>query len=91
MPSKEDVGAMGGWELPENAQRPPMIALQSIFHGEVPPEAIDLVKNLLLYNPQKRLNARQAREHIFFDEFRTRVNNGKDLFSIVGFNAVEIF
>jgi mitogen-activated protein kinase 15 len=41
----------------------------SMLYPRASPEAMDLVKNLLMFNPQKRLTAEQALEHPYVAQF----------------------
>lgn len=58
-----------------------------------PPEAIDLITQLLQYNPTKRVNPIDALAHPFFDELRdpkTKLPNGKPLPNLFDFTAGEL-
>ena len=62
-----EVGAEGsglavGVPSPENAYRR---TVREKFQN-FPPDALDLVENLLVIDPQKRLTAKEARQHPFF-------------------------
>ena len=41
-----------------------------MFRKKTPPEAIDLVQQLLQYSPQQRLKPMETLMHEFFDELR---------------------
>jgi serine/threonine protein kinase len=41
-----------------------------IFRSRTPPEAIDLLSKMLVYDPKKRLRPLEAAAHPFFDELR---------------------
>jgi len=43
---------------------------QKVFRSKAPPEAIDLISKLLVYNPKDRLKAVNVLTHPFFDELR---------------------
>ena len=44
--------------------------LSQVLREDTPQEAIDLIKRLLEYEPHKRITARQALDHPFFDELK---------------------
>ena len=53
-----------------------------VFRQSTPPDAMDLVSNLLEYTPSSRISPLQACAHRFFDELRdpnTRLPNGRPL------------
>lgn len=53
-----------------------------MFRARTPPEAINLVSQLLEYTPSSRTSPLQACAHNFFDELRethTRLPNGREL------------
>lgn len=59
----------------------------------VPPEFIDLISKLLVYEPTVRLTPLQALAHPFFDELRdvnTKLPNKNPLCDLFNFNNVEI-
>lgn len=41
----------------------PQVPLQDLLQPSVPPDALDLLKGLLVFNPDKRLTAEQALQH----------------------------
>ena len=41
----------------------PQVPLKDLLHPSVPPEAVDLLSSLLVFNPDHRLTAEQALEH----------------------------
>lgn len=60
----------------------------------VPEEAIDLLQNLLKYNPEERISAMESLSHPFFDELREigiqgRLDDGKKLPDIFNFTKEE--
>lgn len=64
-----------------------------VFRSKTPPEAIDLISRLLVYNPARRLSPIDALQHTFFDELReqsTRLPNGSALPPLFDFTAEEI-
>jgi serine/threonine protein kinase len=53
-----------------------------VFRSRTPPDAIDLIGKLLVYNPERRLKPLDALMHSFFDELReesTKLPNGNPL------------
>uniref|UniRef100_A0A7S1LDQ5 Protein kinase domain-containing protein n=1 Tax=Neobodo designis TaxID=312471 RepID=A0A7S1LDQ5_NEODS len=63
-----------------------------VFRGHTPPEAIDLIVDMLKYNPAHRITMAEALAHPFFDELRepgTQLPNGKSLPPLFDFNAEE--
>ena len=41
----------------------PQVPLEELLQPAVPPDALDLVQRLLVFNPDKRLTAGQALQH----------------------------
>ena len=63
-----------------------------IFRSKTPPEAIELITHLLVYNPERRLKPLEACAHPFFDELRdenTRLPNGMPLPELFDFQKEE--
>ena len=59
-----------------------------VFRSRTPPDAIDLISKLLVYNPERRLKPLEALCHGFFDELRdknTRLPNGNPLPDLFAF------
>lgn len=59
-----------------------------VFRSRTPPDAIDLVSKLLVYDPEQRLRAIDVLAHPFFDELRdskTRLPNGNALPELFNF------
>lgn len=64
-----------------------------VFRSRTPPEAIDLISKLLVYNPERRLKPLEALLHPFFDELRdknTKLQNGNSLPELFDFTKEEI-
>ena len=40
------------------------------FEG-VDPEAVDLIRKLLVYNPEKRISVDEALKHVYFEQFHS--------------------
>ncbi|GAX85187.1 hypothetical protein CEUSTIGMA_g12605.t1 [Chlamydomonas eustigma] len=81
-PTKEEIYAMNPnyteFKFPQIKAHP----WSKVFSKRMPPDAVDLVSQLLYYAPLKRLLPAQAMTHSFFDELRdpaTRLPNGKAL------------
>lgn len=65
---------------------------KQVFHKRTPPEAIDLITKVLVYEPAKRLLPLQVLAHSFFDELRdenTRIPNGNRLPDLFDFSDEE--
>lgn len=63
-----------------------------VFRPHTPPDAVDLVSQLLKYNPNNRLSMIEAMCHPFFDELRdpnTLLANGKPLPPLFDFSDAE--
>lgn len=68
------------------------IAVQ-IFRARASPEALDLLTNILQYDPQARMSASEALAHPFFDELRnpdTKLSTGRDLPPLFDFSIEEL-
>mmetsp|Transcript_11132 Transcript_11132/g.34121 ORF Transcript_11132/g.34121 Transcript_11132/m.34121 type:complete len:386 (-) Transcript_11132:276-1433(-) len=81
-PGKEEIEAMNRhyteFKFPQIKAQP----WNKVFKNRTSAEAIDLVKKLLQYRPEKRLDPVEALAHPFFDELRdpaTRLPDGKPL------------
>lgn len=91
-PSKEEVAAMNKnyqeFKFPQVRPMP----WSRVFRAHTPPEAIDLVAELLKYNPAYRVSPADAMAHPFFDELReqaTQLPNGKPLPPLFNFSDEE--
>lgn len=90
-PSKEEIQAMNpnhtSFTFPQIKPHP----WNKVFRQKAPPEAVDLVAQMLCYEPRARLKGFDIMAHSFFDELREpscRLPNGKPLPTIV-FNFTE--
>jgi serine/threonine protein kinase len=95
-PSKAEIEAMNKdyteFRFP-NVQPHPWDMVFADRKPSPPPEAIDLITQLLQYNPNKRIKAIDALAHPFFDELRdpkTKLPNGKPLPNLFDFDAEEL-
>lgn len=64
-----------------------------VFRSRTPPEAVDLISKLLVYNPDKRLSPLEALLHPFFDELRdknTKLPNGNPIPDLFDFSKEEM-
>ncbi|KAL0218281.1 hypothetical protein RCL1_009129 [Eukaryota sp. TZLM3-RCL] len=64
----------------------------NVFRSKTPADGIDLIANLLVYQPQKRLTAYEALAHPFFDELRQFglvLPNGQPLPPLFDFTELE--
>ncbi|KAA0710314.1 Mitogen-activated protein kinase 15 [Triplophysa tibetana] len=71
-PSTEDVLAIRSEYGPSVIQRMllrPQLPFGEILQSSVPPDALDLVQRLLVFNPDKRLNAEEALKHPYVSKF----------------------
>jgi glycogen synthase kinase 3 beta len=63
-----------------------------VFKSRTPPDAIDLVSKVLVYDPERRLKPLEALLHPFFDELRdknTRLPSGDHLIDLFDFSKEE--
>lgn len=64
-----------------------------VFKAKTPPEAIDLISKILVYDPERRPKPLEALLHPFFDELRdktTKLPNGHELIDLFDFTREEI-
>eukprot|EP00298_Acanthocystis_sp_HF-20_P009203 c1816_g1_i2.p1 GENE.c1816_g1_i2~~c1816_g1_i2.p1 ORF type:complete len:282 (+),score=79.21 c1816_g1_i2:123-968(+) len=92
-PKPDDIAAMNSQH---NAVKFPFLnplAWEKVFPENTPPEVIDLISKLLLFNPTKRLKPIEALIHPFFDELRqpdTKLPNGNPLPPLFNFTQREL-
>ncbi len=63
-----------------------------VFKSRTPPDAIDLISKVLVYDPERRLKPLEALLHPFFDELRdksTRLPSGEPLIDLFDFSLEE--
>ncbi|XP_068603254.1 mitogen-activated protein kinase 15 [Brachionichthys hirsutus] len=73
-PSPEDVLAIKseyGSSVIQRMLLKPQVPLEDLLQPSVPDDALDLLKGLLVFNPDKRLTAEQALEHPYVARFHT--------------------
>jgi len=96
VPTPEEVHAMNPQYPLSNFPTVFHYEWKDIFRSAVPPEAIDLISQILQYDPRKRPTAMQAMAHPFFDEIRTYAKasyllpSKKPFPSIMNFTPEEI-
>lgn len=83
-PSRAQILILNNAALPQDYQLPaePGIPWDRVFRPGTPVEAVSLISQLLVYEPQRRLKPIQVCAHPFFDELRdpsTRLPNGRAL------------
>ena len=93
-PKEEDlIGIPKAYEIAESTKKIKPKKLESIF-TKCPKDLIDLLNNMFLYNPRKRLTAMEIMAHPFFDDLRNKelcTNNGKFMVpNIFNFTEKEI-
>uniref|UniRef100_A0A3Q3JL98 Mitogen-activated protein kinase n=1 Tax=Monopterus albus TaxID=43700 RepID=A0A3Q3JL98_MONAL len=75
-PSPEDVVAIKseyGSSVIQRMLLKPQVPLGDLLLPSVPPDAVDLLKGLLVFNPDKRLTAEQALQHPYVARFHKPV------------------
>ena len=92
-PSKEQILAMNPnynhFKFPQIKPYP----WSKVFKSKTPPEALDFISKVLLYDPKQRLKPMEALLHPFFDELRypkTRLLNGMALPELFNFTEEEL-
>nr|WRY74758.1 mitogen-activated protein kinase 15 [Rachycentron canadum] len=71
-PSPEDILAIKseyGSSVIQRMLLKPQVPLEDLLQPSVPPDALDLLRGLLVFNPDKRLTAEQALEHPYVARF----------------------
>uniref|UniRef100_UPI0037E7341F mitogen-activated protein kinase 15 n=1 Tax=Semicossyphus pulcher TaxID=241346 RepID=UPI0037E7341F len=73
-PSPEDILAIKseyGSSVIQRMLLKPQVPLEDLLQPSVPPDALDLLKGLLVFNPDKRLTAEQALQHPYVARFHS--------------------
>uniref|UniRef100_H3CUV4 Mitogen-activated protein kinase 15 n=1 Tax=Tetraodon nigroviridis TaxID=99883 RepID=H3CUV4_TETNG len=73
-PSPEDILAIRseyGSSVIQRMLLKPQVPLQDLLQPSVPPDALDLLRGLLVFNPDKRLTAEQALRHPYVARFHS--------------------
>uniref|UniRef100_A0A3Q3XLX2 Mitogen-activated protein kinase 15 n=1 Tax=Mola mola TaxID=94237 RepID=A0A3Q3XLX2_MOLML len=73
-PSPEDILSIKseyGSSLIQRMLLKPQVPLEDLLQPSVPPDALDLLRGLLVFNPDKRLTAEQALQHPYVDRFHS--------------------
>ncbi|KAI3358590.1 hypothetical protein L3Q82_014997 [Scortum barcoo] len=71
-PSPDDILAIKseyGSSVIQRMLLKPQVPLEDLLQQSVPPDALDLLKGLLVFNPDKRLSAEQALQHPYVARF----------------------
>lgn len=71
-PTPDDVLSIKseyGFSVIQRMLLKPQVPLEDLLKPSVPPDALDLLKGLLVFNPDKRLTAEQALEHPYVAKF----------------------
>ncbi|KAJ3609252.1 hypothetical protein NHX12_023776 [Muraenolepis orangiensis] len=71
-PSTEDIQSIKseyGASVIQRMLLKPQVPLEDLLQPTVPPDALDLLKRLLVFNPDKRLTAEQALQHPYVARF----------------------
>ncbi|KAI8369410.1 kinase-like domain-containing protein [Radiomyces spectabilis] len=92
-PSKEQIATMNPHYTEHKFPQIKPHPFSKVFRLKTPPEAIDLISHILVYDPQARLTASEALVHPFFDELRnpaTRMPTGRDLPALFNFTHEEL-
>ncbi|XP_068432468.1 mitogen-activated protein kinase 15 isoform X2 [Clinocottus analis] len=71
-PSPEDILAIKseyGSSVIQRMLMKPQVSLEGLLQASAPPDALDLLRGLLVFNPDKRLTAEQALQHPYVARF----------------------
>jgi glycogen synthase kinase 3 beta len=91
-PTEDDLVAMRSKHSDFKIPRIQPVTLRKVFKARTDLDAIDLVSQLLVYKPQKRIRAMDALAHPFFDPLRqpeTALPNGRALPPLFNFSQRE--
>ncbi|XP_056438187.1 mitogen-activated protein kinase 15 [Gadus chalcogrammus] len=85
-PSPEDIQSIKseyGASVIQRMLLKPQVPLEEILQPAVPPDALDLVQRLLVFNPDKRLTAGQALQHPYVARFHNPLKEPALGYSVV--------
>lgn len=92
-PTREEIQSMNSnyteFKFPQIKAHP----WSKVFRSRTPPDAIDLVSQMLAYSPNKRIRPLPALAHPYFDELRdpnTVLPNGRPLPELFDFSQKEL-
>ncbi|KAF6004131.1 hypothetical protein F1559_002238 [Cyanidiococcus yangmingshanensis] len=91
-PTEDDLVAMRSKHSDFKIPRIQPLTLRKVFKTRTDPDAVDLVSQLLVYNPQRRIRAMDALAHSFFDPLRqseAMLPNGRPLPPLFNFSQRE--
>jgi len=92
-PNPDDVDGMNPNYVDFNFPQVHGIPLRRVFRSHVPPDVIELVQKMLVYNPRERATAWECCAHPWFEELRlenSRLPNGCPLPPLFNFFQTEI-
>ncbi|CAB1449672.1 unnamed protein product [Pleuronectes platessa] len=85
-PSPEDVLAIKseyGSSVIQRMLLKPQVSLEDLLKPSVPPDALDLLRGLLVFNPDKRLTAEQALQHPYVARFHNPMKEPAFYYDVV--------
>ncbi|XP_036001046.1 mitogen-activated protein kinase 15 [Fundulus heteroclitus] len=85
-PSPEDILAIKseyGSSVIQRMLLKPQVPLEDLLQPSVPPDALDLLKRLLVFNPDKRLTAEQGLQHPYVARFHNPAKEPALSFDVV--------
>jgi serine/threonine protein kinase len=92
-PTKHEMDSMNPYNETYSFPYVKVLPLSKLLHNKAPPDAIDFISKLLVYDPRRRLTAHQAMMHPFFDTLRNqivRMPRVETLPELFNFNQVEM-
>uniref|UniRef100_A0A8C1T427 Mitogen-activated protein kinase 15 n=1 Tax=Cyprinus carpio TaxID=7962 RepID=A0A8C1T427_CYPCA len=85
-PSTEDVLAIRseyGASVIQRMLLRPQVPIDEILPASVPPDALDLVQHLLVFNPDKRLSAEEALQHPYVSKFHNPAREPSLVYDVI--------